>query len=351
MSYWRSCLLISCILLSGCALRTANRAHSSPAPASSGHYQTYTYSAPRDTSPNVHQAEVRPTPVTHSSHVALLTPRLQGIYQTNPIFESRNAPASKANNRPDESSRDAKAIVAQPSGSNTPPPIPSQQVVAANLFPIEGPSYAGPLTAVIILGALIYYALYRIAGSGRQVAPTQALEGSTGFRGEYQPPGRAPGSGSTSQDTQTSNKIRMGSEEAEGPTDGKSLSEPPRESERPRQTKTDSSGPPNVNRYDSDVNKPGETRHETSSSGNTRNDSTDPPINYRYEASGQKTQETLHETTLFGNLGKDSASEPIGFQYDKDGKRVEKSETKTEFFGGTALDAKGNRVQEFRAKE
>jgi hypothetical protein len=218
MNHWRLFLLLACIPLSGCTLKTGSRPLTPPAPASTGSSQAYTYSTPRNTVPSSHRTEVRPTPVAESPQVALLSPRMQGFRRPNPTSGSPGASAPKANAAqppPVESMGDDKTIVAQPSGSETSAQTSTQQVVAANLFPVEAPNYVGPIVAVIILATLIYCALYKIAGPGPPVAQTNPLEGGNEFRGQYQPPGRGSGSGSRPENAQASEGVKIKSEGAD----------------------------------------------------------------------------------------------------------------------------------------
>jgi hypothetical protein len=214
MSCWRSSLVLACTLISGCALRTANRPLTPPAPASTGHSQAYTYSSPRNTVPSARQPDVAQRPVTQSPHVALLSPRMQGFNRAIPTSRNPGASAPKADTTtaqppPAQTVADDQTIIAQPPGLETSGQISTQQVVAANLFPVEGPNYAGPIAAVIILVTLIYYALYKIAGPNGQVAKTNPLAGGNGFKGQYQPPARDSTGGSKPEGTQTAGKIRM----------------------------------------------------------------------------------------------------------------------------------------------
>jgi hypothetical protein len=308
---------MACILLPGCALRTGSRAYHSPAPASAGLSQTSTASTPRNTAPDARPTEVRQTPVTNSQHVAFLSPRMQGAYHSNSNFESLGAPAAKASpgqpSAPEESVAD-KTIAAQPTDSNTSTSgrISSQQILAADLLPLAEPHYAGPLAVVIIFVGLIYYALYRIAGSGGQTARTNSLEADNRSRGEYPVAGQGSGSGSRLDDVRSSPGIAAGSSGA---------------------------GEPVTHRRDADGNKPGEPSQETASPATTGNASTVPRTDHQYE------------TSLFDARKTDSTGPSVVFQYDKDGHRVEKSESKTEFFSGSAQGAVGNPVKDFRPKE
>ncbi|HXC36234.1 MAG TPA: hypothetical protein VNV43_10190 [Candidatus Acidoferrales bacterium] len=183
MNCLRSCLLISCILLSGCTLKTGSRAHSSPTMVSSfGSSQSYAYKAPRNTVPSVHQPVVRQTPVTHFPQVALLSPRMQGFNGVNPAFQCPGASAAKANTAqpasPAEGVGDDNTIISQPADSKAGGQISDRQVVAANVFPELEPHYAAPIAVMIIIGALIYYALYRFAGSGQQIVEKKDTAGS-----------------------------------------------------------------------------------------------------------------------------------------------------------------------------
>jgi hypothetical protein len=97
---------------------------------------------------------------------------MQGFNRTNPTFGTMGASTSKANtmhsDTPEEGVGNNKTNVPQLPDSNTPRQISSGQVIAANLFPPLEPHYAGPIAVVIIIGAFIYYGLYRFAGSGQQ---------------------------------------------------------------------------------------------------------------------------------------------------------------------------------------
>jgi hypothetical protein len=186
MNFWRSCLLISCILLSGCALRTGSRP--SAALASSGHFQASVCSTPRNSSPRVHQTPASQKAPGHLRHVAFLSPRLQGIYSVKSSSQNADPIASRADatqpasqeQRVDEGS----AVIAQPPNTNAPKHVPNRQVVAAILLPDFQPHYAAPLVVVTIFAALVYWWLYRFAGSGQQVAQTNPLQGGNDLRVE-----------------------------------------------------------------------------------------------------------------------------------------------------------------------
>lgn len=184
MNFWRSCMLISCILLSGCALRTGSRPSASL--ASSGHFEASVCSTPRNSSPSVHQTPARQGSPGHLRHVAFLSPRLQGIYSVRSSSQNADATVSRAaatqpaslEQRVDEDS----TATAQPPYTNAPRHVPNRQVVAAILLPDFQPHYAAPLVVVTIFAALVYWWLYRFAGSGQQVAQANPLQGGTDLR-------------------------------------------------------------------------------------------------------------------------------------------------------------------------
>lgn len=158
--------------------------YTSPAPASSEPFQTYAISTPRDRVPSSNRPESRQTPVTHLTHVALLSPRMQGFYSVSPTFGGVGASASKVTGQPDsrEEAIGDDNTIAQLPDSKTVGQISDRQVIAANVFPVLEPHYAGPIAVVITIGALIYYALYRFAGSGQKIAPPKE---STGYPVTY----------------------------------------------------------------------------------------------------------------------------------------------------------------------
>lgn len=98
---------------------------------------------------------------------------MQGFSGVNSTFQSPDASAAKANTTqpasPADGVGDYNAIISQPADSKTGGQISNGQVVAANVFPELEPHYAAPIAVMIIIGALIYYALYRFAGSGQQI--------------------------------------------------------------------------------------------------------------------------------------------------------------------------------------
>jgi hypothetical protein len=301
MNYWRSYLLISCILISGCTMGTGNRAHQSPAPASSGTSQIATHSTPQAAVPGARTSEVRENPVTNSQRVTFLSPRMQGIYHSNSNFENVGTPTPKAGieqPRSPEVSVTDKTIAAQPSDSNTPARITGQQVLAADLLPLAEPHYVGPLAVVIIFVGLIYYALYRIAGSGGQMAQANPSPSDNRIRGENPAAAQGPGNGSRSDDARSSPGITAGSSGTE------------ESATHPRETAVPVGNTPAAPRTD----------HQ-------------------------------YESNLFGTAKTDSAGPSIVLQYDKDGNRLEKSESKTEFFGAAAQGAGGNPIKDFRPKE
>jgi hypothetical protein len=240
---------------------------------------------------------------------------MEGIYHQNQTFESVGAPASKSSPRQPLSPEESvayKTIAVQPTASNTSGRISSQQILAADLLPLAEPHYAGPLAVVIVFVGLIYYALYRIAGSGGQTGRTNSLEGDNRIRGEYPSARQVPGNGLGSDDARGSPGITAGSQGA---------------------------GESTTHRPDITGNKPDDHRQEITAPVNTRNASTSQPKEHQYESS------------LYGAVKTDSSGQPIVLQYDKDGHRVEKSESKTEFYGGVAQNADGNPVKDFRPKE
>jgi hypothetical protein len=163
---------------------------------------------------------------------------MQGFHRANPTSASLGASTSTANTSqpaPEEGVADYKTIIAQPSALETSGQISSRQVIAANLFPIEEPNYAGPIAVVIILMVLIYYALYKIAGSGQQTAPANPSEGGNEPKGQYQPSGRDSSSHPKPHDAQASGPVKTKSEGAKEPLDRIELFVP---------ATKDSTGPP-----------------------------------------------------------------------------------------------------------
>ena len=219
MNYWRACLLITCVLLSGCAVGTGHRANTSPAPAPAGSSKTYTYSTPRNRVPIAHQPEVRQTPVTHSEHVALLSPRMQGVSGANPTFESFGASVSKVGVKlpgpPEGNGSNDQKPIAQPTDLKAFGQISNQEVAAASLLPPVGPHYA----IVIILVALACGALCIIAGLVRRAAGAIPLEGTDESSGEFQAPDRDSNAGSGQGQGRPSGGINMKSVGANEPPD------------------------------------------------------------------------------------------------------------------------------------
>ena len=269
---------------------------------------------------------------------------MQGVYGANPTSRSLSASASTANNQPaspEESASDDKTIDSPASSQ-----ISNQPVVAANLLPIpiSEPSYAGPITVVLVFVGLIYYALYRIAGSGRQMAQTHPLEGGNEPRAEYQHPTRDPSGVPRPEETQTLARIKMELERVEELHSKVGQIEQTKEEIRQEanpqiETKTNSPSTPIQSHDKSDSRKPEEARHEMILPGSTRNDSVGPSITYNYDASGEKIGEARPESTVFSSVRTESSNEPIALHYDKDGKRIEESPRKTGFPGGIVRDA------------
>ncbi len=214
MNHWLSCLLLACILFSGCALNTGSRAYTTPAPSPSRPSQSYTYSTPRNSVPVAHRPEAPQTPVTHSRHIAFLSPRMQGFNRPNPAFEGFAAASKAKSNRhgsPEKRSGDDETKIAQPAGSKTFGQI-SNQVVAASVIPGLGSHYARPIAIVLIFVGLICCALSQIAVIVRKAAGTIPLDGGNEFTSEHQPPGQNSGTGSRPEDAQASEGINKAAE-------------------------------------------------------------------------------------------------------------------------------------------
>ena len=193
----------------------------SAARASSGSFHAYTCSSPRNSVPTVHQPEARQTRISYSKHVALLSPRMQGFYRTNPTPLRLDSRASEARIKragsPEERAGGDKTIIAQSSGSGTFGPISNQQFAAASLLPVVEPHYAGLIAIMMGFAGMIYWALYKFAGFVGQAAGTIPQEGGSESIGE----GRDSGKGSKVENVKASAGIRMGKDGVDCSTFGR----------------------------------------------------------------------------------------------------------------------------------